>query len=691
MKTNTIKQIFSGAFLGAAMCMMPVAHAGDPELPLDLQSAGDFVILAKSGISTVPPSSITGDMGVSPITSTAITGFALIMDGSGEFSTSAQVSGKIYAPDYSAPTPDKMTIAISDMETAYTTAAGRTIPDTNNLGATAASDKDIGGLTFAPGLHKWTTGVLVSANVTFDAGGNPDAIFIFQIEGNLTIASGQSMVLAGGAQAKNMFWQVAGGAGAIIGTTAHFEGVLLTATAINVLTGGSFNGKLLAQTDVNVQQNAIVDSNLINQYTLRYTASLGGSVMGVSPQFVLEGEDGTLVTAVADPGFVFVGWTGTDPSLLNSRTDLSVMADITVEAQFQALAPNEYIFTYTAGVGGNISGIPLQIVLAGNDGTQVTPVAAPGYSFVEWVGTHPSTDNPRTDLNAMADITVQAQFVADPVSCGILISLGALLENDISGNFTGTGLTYTAVSSAPAIMTASITPENMLRTEALSTGSVLITVTATKPGMVNQVLPLAIKVVGNPTTVSSAFLPFEAWNPRFTQEITVRNDDTCDAIGIRLLFSDLEAGIVVENQNGTAPMPDGRESISMVFPFASGASVDLSVVYLSTGAFRPDLNPPSIEIQFIMGDTPLPPGPGQTLMISRIQPMPDGRVFLEFASVPGTHYQLEYMNDFPTGDWQIVALDLLAGGNLTQWIDQGPPATVPLSGVRVYRVREVTP
>jgi|GEM_PF-4711415 len=333
MKTGNIKQIFTGLVFGAVLIATP-AKAGNPELPLDLQSAGDFVVLAKSGISTVPPSNITGDMGVSPITSTAITGFALIMDGSGEFSTSAQVTGKIYAADYAPPTPVKMTTAISDMETAYTTAAGRTLPDTNNLGATAGSDKDIGGLTFAPGLHKWTTGVLVSTNVIFDAAGNPDAIFIFQIEGDLTIASGQSVILAGGAQAKNIFWQIAGGAGATIGTTAHIEGVVLTATAINVLTGGSFNGKLLAQTDVNIQQNTIVDSSLINQYTLTYDAGLGGSVLGDSPQFVLEGENGTEVTAVADPGFVFVGWTGTVPSILNPRTDLNVMADITVEAQF---------------------------------------------------------------------------------------------------------------------------------------------------------------------------------------------------------------------------------------------------------------------------------------------------------------------------------------------------------------------
>jgi len=395
-----MKQIFTGLVLGAVLILSPAAKGGNPELPINLQSADDFVILAKSGISTVPPSDITGDMGVSPITSTAITGFALILDGLGEFSTSAQVTGRIYAPDYAPPTAVKMTAAISDMETAYTNAAGRTIPDTEELGA-----GEIGGLTFVPGLHKWSTGVLVSSNVTLNAAGNPNAVFIFQIAGDLTIANGQSVILAGGAQAKNIFWQVAGGAGAIIGTTAHFEGVVLTATAITVNTGASFNGKLLAQTRVNLQSNTIVDSSLINQYTLTYTAGLGGSVLGDSPQFVLEGENGTMVTAVADPGFVFTGWTGTDPSSDNPRTDLNVMADITVTAQFQALVPNQFVFTYTAGLGGSISGLPIQIVNQGNDGTTVTAVPDPGFAFVSWVGTDPSLVNPRTDLNAIADIT----------------------------------------------------------------------------------------------------------------------------------------------------------------------------------------------------------------------------------------------------------------------------------------------
>ena len=112
-----------------------------------LGTAGNFVILAKSGISTVPTSAVTGDIGVSPINSTAITGFSLNLSAGSPFATSAQITGKVYASDYAAPTPANLTTAIGDMQTAYTDAAGRTIPDFTEQGA-----GQIGGLTLVPGL-----------------------------------------------------------------------------------------------------------------------------------------------------------------------------------------------------------------------------------------------------------------------------------------------------------------------------------------------------------------------------------------------------------------------------------------------------------------------------------------------------------------------------------------------------------
>jgi len=110
-------------------------------------------------------------------------------------------------------------------------------------------------ICLVPGLYKWGANVLISTDVTLT--GSATDVWIFQIAGNLTQASAARVTLAGGALAKNVFWQVAGGAGADIGTTAHFEGILLSKTKIAMKTGASANGRLLAQTAVTLQQNAI--------------------------------------------------------------------------------------------------------------------------------------------------------------------------------------------------------------------------------------------------------------------------------------------------------------------------------------------------------------------------------------------------------------------------------------------------
>ena len=216
--------------------------------PVNLGTAGNFVLLAKSGISTVPTSAITGDMGVSPIDSTALTGFSLSVDASGQFATSPQVTGHIYASDYAAPTPVNLTTAIGDMQTAYTDAAGRTTPDFTELGA-----GQIGGLTLTPGLYKWGTDVLISSDVTLN--GSPTDVWIFQIAGKLIQANGTRVFLSGGALAKNIFWQSAGDVS--LGTTAHSEGIVLCQTAISLATGASINGRLLAQTAITLDGSTV--------------------------------------------------------------------------------------------------------------------------------------------------------------------------------------------------------------------------------------------------------------------------------------------------------------------------------------------------------------------------------------------------------------------------------------------------
>lgn len=216
-------------------------------LAVNLRSAGDYVILAESAISTVPPAVITGDLGISPMTATSVTGLSLIADSTNVFSTSAQVTGKVYAAADAIPTPANLTAAIGDMGLAFTDAAGRA-PDVTELGAGS-----IGGMTLAPGVYKWGTGVLIPTDLTLN--GSATAVWIFQIAQTLTVSNAVAVHLTGGALAKNVFWQVAGSVD--LGTTSHFEGIVLCQTMINLRTGASLAGRLMAQTAVTLDSSTV--------------------------------------------------------------------------------------------------------------------------------------------------------------------------------------------------------------------------------------------------------------------------------------------------------------------------------------------------------------------------------------------------------------------------------------------------
>jgi len=220
---------------------------GKGAAPVVLGAAGNFVILAQSGISTVPNSAVTGDIGVSPIARGGITGFSETMDSTGTFSTSTQVIGKVFAADYTSPTPSNLGTAVLDMQAAYADAAGRAA-DFTELGT-----GNIGGMTLPPATYKWSTGVLIPTDVTLNGG--PNDVWIFQIAGGITQASAAKVILTGGALAKNVFWQAAGVVA--LDTTAHMEGIVLSQTAITLATGATVNGRLLAQTAVTLQMNTV--------------------------------------------------------------------------------------------------------------------------------------------------------------------------------------------------------------------------------------------------------------------------------------------------------------------------------------------------------------------------------------------------------------------------------------------------
>ncbi len=219
----------------------PVVLTG--QKPVSLGRAGTFAILTKTGITDVFASAINGDVGASPITGAAI-----------HLKCVEVMTGTIYSVDAAGPLPCRvtnptlLTKAVGDMQIAYTDAAGRTKPNFIDLGAGL-----IGGLTLVPGLYKWNTRVLISTDVTISGGRND--VWIFQIKGTLTQANATRVILKGGARHKNIFWQTSGAVA--IGTTAHFEGVILAKTKIAMKTGASTNGRLLSQTAVTLQKNAV--------------------------------------------------------------------------------------------------------------------------------------------------------------------------------------------------------------------------------------------------------------------------------------------------------------------------------------------------------------------------------------------------------------------------------------------------
>ena len=213
---------------------------------VDLGASGNYVILAKSAITNISTSAVTGDLGLSPAATSYITGLSLT-NATG-YATSAQVTGKIYAADMADPTPINLTTAVNNMITAYTDAAGRPSPDFTEL-----ATGNIGGRTLTPGLYKWSNTVTLPSSVTISGGAND--VWIFQIAGDLTMSNAVNITLTGGAQAKNIFWQVAGTV--TVGTTAHFEGIILSQTGITFQTGASFKGRALAQTAVILDMNAV--------------------------------------------------------------------------------------------------------------------------------------------------------------------------------------------------------------------------------------------------------------------------------------------------------------------------------------------------------------------------------------------------------------------------------------------------
>jgi len=198
-----------------------------------LSSAGSLAILSGAGITNTGATVITGDMGLSP--GSSVGGFPPgILYGTLHINDNIAKQAKL------------------DLTAAYNDAAGRTSTDKVYIAG------NIGGLTLTPGLYTSTSSLAISSgDVTFDAQGDPNAVFIIQIASAFTTTAGRQVILSGGALAKNIFWQV--GSSATFGTTSVMKGTVMAMQSISFNTGATLDGRALARNgSVTMQGNTIV-------------------------------------------------------------------------------------------------------------------------------------------------------------------------------------------------------------------------------------------------------------------------------------------------------------------------------------------------------------------------------------------------------------------------------------------------
>lgn len=247
-----------GSTGGGAAAVGPAAQVGAVCAGagcVSLGTAANYVILAKTGVSTVPNSVVTGNVGLSPAARGFLTGWSLITEPTDTGFTSAQVTGNLYAADnVGGTTSVSLTTAVGDMQTAYTAAAGMATAG-GGLTTACPGSGNFGGQTLVAGVYTCGVSIGIATATNLVLSGSATDVWVIKTTGNVTQAAATQVQLTGGALAKNVFWQVAGSVD--IGTTALMQGVILGQTLINMQTGATENGRLLAQTAVTLNQNTI--------------------------------------------------------------------------------------------------------------------------------------------------------------------------------------------------------------------------------------------------------------------------------------------------------------------------------------------------------------------------------------------------------------------------------------------------
>ncbi len=272
-----------GLALIAAMAALVAApsSASAAQSPVNLGTAGNFAVLASTTVTNTGLSHITGDLGVSP--GTAVTGFP-----PGTM-TGAQHDGDLTA-----------FLARLALTAAYNDAAGRT-PATSVSG-------DLGGQTLTPGVYHSASSLGLTGTLTLNAQGDPSAVFIFQMGSTLITAAASQVVLTGGAQAANVFWQV--GSSATLGTNSTLAGNILAQTSITGTTGAAINGRALAINGAVTLDTNAVTATVAATGVLSITAPASAGLGSTAPGGTVSAGLGT-VQVTDNRGSLAVSWTAT--------------------------------------------------------------------------------------------------------------------------------------------------------------------------------------------------------------------------------------------------------------------------------------------------------------------------------------------------------------------------------------------
>ncbi len=276
MKTFHVQRATGVALIaaGAVGLLVGVAGVAAAATPVGLGTAGSFVVLAGAGVTNTGPTTLNGDIGTFPTPT---------ISGPG----SLTVTGTVHGGD--AVTQG----AKSDLVTAYDVAAGQ--------GPPSPVSTDLGGQTLTAGVYSSASSLGLTGALTLDAAGDPDAVFVFQAGSTLTTATSSQVVLIGGAQACNVFWQV--GSSATLGTGSAFRGTILALTDITVTTGTTVEGRVLARNGAVTLDTNVITAPACTTPTTPGTTTPGTTTPGTTtPGTTTPGTTPGTTTPGATPG-----------------------------------------------------------------------------------------------------------------------------------------------------------------------------------------------------------------------------------------------------------------------------------------------------------------------------------------------------------------------------------------------------